>query len=70
VGSINNSTRLLLESRGWIQKTPLQIIQAQTVIKTEADWQKVFEQTPEEERLVVAKFIKRLEGGTLSSNQT
>jgi len=70
VGSINNTTRLLLESRGWIQKTPLQIIQAQTVIKTEADWQKVFEQTPEEERLVVAKFIKRLEGGTLSSNQT
>lgn len=26
IGALNNTTRLLLESRGWIQKTPLQII--------------------------------------------
>ena len=60
VGAINNTTRILLESRGWIQKTPLQIIQAQTIIKTEMDWKKLFEETPEEDRLVVARFIKRL----------
>lgn len=60
VGAINNTTRLLLESRGWIQKTPLQIIQAQTVVKSDHDWKKLFEETPEEDRLVVARFIKRL----------
>jgi len=30
--AINGSVRLLLESRGWIQRTPLQIIQAQAVL--------------------------------------
>jgi hypothetical protein len=62
VGAINNTTKILLESRGWIQKTPLQIIQT-NVVKSEIDWKKVYQETPEGERLVVARFIKRLENG-------
>jgi hypothetical protein len=59
VGSINNTTRLLLESRGWIQKTPLNIIQAQTVVKLDA--QKLVNQMTPEEQEVVSRAIARIE---------
>jgi len=61
VGALNNTTRLLLESRGWIQKTPLQIIQTQALVKQEVDWRKIFEGMTEEDRAAVIRFIQRLE---------
>jgi len=67
VGALNNTTRLLLESRGWIQKTPLQIIQAQ-VVKQEIDWKRIFEEMSEADRLVVARFIQRLEKSETQSS--
>jgi hypothetical protein len=45
--------RLLGDLMDWIQKAPLQIIQAQTVIK--ADIQKLAEVLQEDERIVFAR---------------
>jgi hypothetical protein len=69
-GALNNTVRIYAELKGWIQKTPINIIQAQTVVKNETDWKKLFEQTPTEERLVVARFIKRLADSENSPSQS
>jgi len=53
-GIIRNQLQILIPRPG------IQIIQTQTVVKSEQDWKKLFEETPEEDRLVVARFIKRL----------
>jgi len=53
-GIIRNQLQILIPRPG------IQIIQTQTVVTSEQDWKKLFEETPEEDRLVVARFIKRL----------
>ena len=57
--SINGSLRLLLEFRGWIQRTPLQVVQAQTVVKGNA--KKWLDQLNEDEQEILARAIRRLE---------
>jgi len=57
--AINNTMRLFAEAQGWIVKAPLQIIQAQTVVK--ADVQKMIEVLEPDEQIVFARAIKRLE---------
>lgn len=54
-GVVRNQLQILIPRPGVTQT-----VNVQTVVKTEANWRKLFEETPEEERLVVARFIKRL----------
>jgi hypothetical protein len=56
-GILANQIRILIPHPG-IQQN-VQVIQ-QTTLDSVQNWKNLFEQTPAEERLVVARFIKRL----------
>ena len=63
--AINGTTRLLMESRGYIQKTSLNIIQAQTVVKFNLEELKQKLDTfTEEEQLLLSRAIAKLEAST------
>jgi hypothetical protein len=57
-GILANQIHILIPHPGVTQN--VQVIQSQTTLNSVQNWKKLFEQTPEEERLVVARFIKRL----------
>jgi len=58
--AINGSIRLLMELRGWIRKAPLQVIQAQAVVRPNV--KKLLDELDEDEQEVLAKALRRLEG--------
>jgi len=57
--ALNGSIRLLMELHGWIQKTPLQIVQPQKAAK--ADIEKLRKVLRPDEQVLFARAIKRLE---------
>ncbi len=64
-GSLNMALRLLYELEGWIQKAPLQIIQAQTVVKFNVEELKQkLDAFSQEEQRVLARAIAKLEAST------
>jgi hypothetical protein len=67
VGALNNTTRLLLESRGWVQKTPLQILQTQPATSREEVITGFINTLPAELRDRLAEFVKKQ--AELESNQ-
>ena len=63
--AINGTTRLLMESRGYIQKSNLTVIQAQTVVKFNLEELKQKLDTfSEEEQLLLSRAIAKLEAST------
>jgi hypothetical protein len=67
VGALNNTTRLLLESRGWVQKTPLQILQAQPATSREEVITDFINTLPAELKNPLAEYVKKQ--AQLESNQ-
>lgn len=61
MSTLNGTIRLLVEARGWIQRTPLQIIQATNVQPAKFDFEKIIQATPIEERPIAIKLLARIE---------
>jgi hypothetical protein len=59
VGALNNTTRLLLESRGWIQKTPLQVLQAQSSANREEIVTGFINGLPSELKNLLVEYVKK-----------